>query len=367
MTTADYDLLIRRDDLRQQKIRPAPAAGEIELAPGQTLLKVDNFSISANNVTYAAMGDAMKYWEFFPSGEAGYGKVPAWGYCEVVRSEHEEVPVGKRIYGYMPMATQFVVEPADVTSTGFIDGAGHRAELPAVYNRYGYTTPETEAESREPYVALFGPLFLTAWLLADELAEEEFYGATRLLISSASSKTALSLAFTLKKVHGDAVTLTGLTSPGNREFVEGTGFYDEVAGYDELEQLDKSVPTAYLDFGGSAGLRARIHRHLGDGLAANTVIGAADWEGMTPDPDSDPLPGPRATFFFAPNRVAKRNEDWGAGELRRRIAADQEAFIDASKAWMTIRSGQGPEEMQRTFGEFLDGKVDPAEGWNITP
>ncbi|MBK5231374.1 MAG: DUF2855 family protein [Thermoleophilia bacterium] len=368
MTSSAYDFLVRRDDLRQGTIRPAPAADEIDLAPGQALLRIDNFSISANNVTYAALGDAMNYWEFFPSGEAEFGRVPAWGYCEVVRSEHDDLPVGKRIYGYMPMSTHFVVEPTGVSSSGFVDGADHRSALPAVYNRYGYTTPEEgDGESREPYVALFGPLFFTSWLLADEIVEEKFYGATRLLCSSASSKTALSLAFMLKRDHSETITLVGLTSAGNKGFVEGTGFYDEVVTYDDLDQLDPAVANAYIDFGGSADLRGRIHNRFGENLLADTVVGAADWEELAPDPDAEPLSGPKPGFFFAPNRVAKRNEDWGAAELRRKIANDQEAFIDSSKDWMTIRTGNGPEDMQRTFGEFLDGNVDPAEGWNITP
>ncbi len=368
MTSSAYDLLIRRDDLRQGKIRPAPAAEEVDLAPGQALLRVDNFSISANNVTYAAMGEAMKYWQFFPSGEDEFGRVPAWGYCEVVRSEGTDLPAGKRIYGYMPMATHFVVEPTDVTETGFVDGAAHRADLPAVYNRYGYVTPEDgEGESREPYVALFGPLFLTSWLLADEVVEENFYGATRLLCSSASSKTALSFAYMIKRDHAGKVTLAGLTSGGNKDFVEGTGFYDEVVTYDELDDVDPAVPSAYVDFGGNAGLRGRVHDRFGENLLADVVVGAADWEELAPDPDAEPLSGPSPSFFFAPNRVAKRNEDWGAAELRRKIASDQEAFIDASRDWMTIKAGDGPDEMQRVFGEFLDGKVNPAEGWNITP
>ncbi|MGK2932378.1 MAG: DUF2855 family protein [Solirubrobacterales bacterium] len=368
MTTSAYDLLIRRDDLRQGKIRPAPAAEEVDLAPGQALLKIENFSISANNVTYAAMGEAMNYWDFFPSGEDEFGRVPAWGYCEVVRSEHEDVQVGQRIYGYMPMSTHFVVEPTDVTDSGFVDGTGYRAPLPAVYNRYGFVTAESgEGESREPYVALFGPLFYTSWLLADEIIEENFYGATRLLCSSASSKTALSLAYVLKRDHSDKVTLVGLTSEGNRGFVEGTGFYDEVVTYDEIEQLDAEVPSAYIDFGGNADLRGRVHSAFGDNLKADTAVGVADWEEIAPAPDAEPLEGPKPGFFFAPTRTVKRNEDWGAAELRRRVAEDQEAFIDASKDWMTIKVGDGPDEMQRVFSEFLDGKVDPAEGWNITP
>ncbi|MDQ2623497.1 MAG: DUF2855 family protein, partial [Actinomycetota bacterium] len=344
-----------------------PAIDEIELSPGQVVLRVDNFSVTANNVTYAAMGEAMSYWEFFPSDE-GLGRIPVWGYSEVARSEHDDVAVGTRLYGYMPMSTHFVVEPVDVSSSGFVDGAAHRTDLPAIYNRYGLATPESgDTPEREPYVALFAPLFTTSWLLADELVEENFHGAKRLLISSASSKTAIALAFLLQRDHDDEVELIGLTSARNEDFVLETGLFDDVIGYDDLEELDTASPTAYLDFGGNADLRGRIHSHFGESLVASTVVGAADWEGLAPEGQAEPLPGPHPGFFFAPTRIAKRNEDWGAGEVRRRVSKDQNEFIDSSKAWLTIRTAQGADGIGSTLKAFLDGDVDPSEGWTVTP
>jgi len=362
-----YDFVVKRDDLRAASTLPLPAAEEVQLAPGQALLRVDNFSITANNVTYAAMGDAMRYWEFFPAPE-GLGRIPVWGYSEVVRSDHEGVPVGSRIYGYMPISSHFVVQPVSASETGFVDGSVHRGELPAIYNRYGFTTPESgDTPEREPYIALFGPLFATSYLLADWLDDESFGGAKRVVLSSSSSKTALALAFLLQRDHGDEITVVGLTSPGNTGFVESTGLYDEVVPYDDLEGIDPDEPTAYLDFGGSARLRARVHEHFGEHLLASTVVGAADWEELAPDPDAEPLPGPRPGFFFAPERFVKRNEEWGAAEVRRRIADSQNAFIDSSKSWLTIKSGQGPDEIEATLLAFLDGRVDPAEGWSMRP
>lgn len=362
-----YDFAVSRDDLRASTVVPLPAPEDVELADGQVLLRVDNFSITANNVTYAAMGEAMRYWEFFPAAE-GLGRIPAWGYCEIMRSDVEGMPVGARIYGYMPMSSYFVVEPTDISETGFVDGASHRAELPAIYNRYGFTTPETgDTPEREPYIALFGPLFATSYLCADSLEDEGFDSTDRLILSSASSKTALALAFLLKRDHADDVDLVALTSAGNVDFVAGTGLYDEIVTYEDLETLDASVGTGYLDFGGNASLRTRIHEHFGDSLVADTAVGVADWEEIVPDPDAAPLPGPKPGFFFAPDRFAKRNSEWGPAEVRRRISESQNEFIDSSKAWLTLREGTGPDAIKSTLADFLDGKVDPSEGWTIRP
>lgn len=362
-----FDFLVDRGELGSTEIRPGPEQADIPLSEGQVLLAIDSFSVTANNVTYGAMGEAMKYFDFFPAPE-GQGKVPAWGYAEIVRSEAEGVEPGARVFGFFPMASHVVFEPGRISETGFVDEAAHRAELPAVYNRYGFATPESgDTPEREPYVALFAPLFTTAFLAHDWLDEMDFFGARRILISSASSKTALGLAWLIQREHGDRVELVALTSTGNVDFVAGTGYYDKVVSYDAITDLSRNEPAAYLDFSGNAGLREQIHNHLGESLLSSTVVGAADWEKLAPPGEGTPLAGPAPEFFFAPTRVAKRNEDWGAAEVRRRVAKAQDDFIDASAEWLVIRTADGPDGVQTTWNAMIAGGVDPAEGWTVSP
>jgi hypothetical protein len=362
-----FDFLVRRDDLGTTEVRSGPPEAEVTLEDGQVLLAIDTFSVTANNVTYGAMGEAMKYFDFFPA-EEGWGKVPAWGYADVVDSKADGVEAGARIFGFFPMASHVVFEPGRVSDSGFVDEAEHRAGLPAIYNRYGFASAESgDTAEREPFIALFAPLFTTAWLAMDWLDEEGFFGAARLLVSSASSKTALGLAYLIQRDHGEQVELVGLTSPGNVAFTGGTGYYDRVLGYDDLESLDPEVHTAYLDFSGNGGLRARIHSHLGESLLSSTVVGAADWESLTPPGGNSELSGPSPELFFAPTRVAKRNEDWGPAEVRRRVAADQNLFIDSSRSWLTVRSASGPEGIETTWQALIAGEVDPSEGWTVSP
>jgi len=362
-----FDFLVRRDDLGTTEIRTGPAEAEVALEDGQALLAIDTFSVTANNVTYGAMGEAMKYFDFFPA-EEGWGKVPAWGYADVVNSKADGLENGARVFGFFPMASHVVFEPGKVTDSGFVDEAQHRADLPAIYNRYGFATPDSgDTPEREPFIALFAPLFTTGFLAMDWLDDEGFFGAARLLVSSASSKTALSLAYLIQRDHSEQVELVGLTSAGNVEFTEGAGYYDRVLSYDDLESLDPEVHTAYLDFSGNAGLRGRIHNHLGDSLLSSTVVGAADWQHLTPPGGNAELPGPTPELFFAPTRVAKRNEDWGAAEVRRRVASDQNRFIDSSGSWLNIRSASGPEGIEATWKAMIAGEVSPAEGWTVSP
>jgi hypothetical protein len=54
-----------------------------ELADGEALLQVDRVGLTANNVTYAVLGDApWRYWEFFPPSRTRPGpRSGAWCRC----------------------------------------------------------------------------------------------------------------------------------------------------------------------------------------------------------------------------------------------------------------------------------------------
>ena len=79
-------------------------------------VKVTRFAFTANNITYAALGDHLKYWQLFPAPE-GFGIVPMWGLGEVIGSKHPRVAAGETLFGYFPMATHLVIEAARVSKT----------------------------------------------------------------------------------------------------------------------------------------------------------------------------------------------------------------------------------------------------------
>ncbi len=102
---------------------------------------------------------------------------------------------GQRLFGYLPPAGHLLVRPASAGDRGFRDASEHRAELPSPYNVYALTTGDAAYRpDDEDLLIVFRPLFLTSYLLADHLADhladQDYFGAGRLVISSASSKTA---------------------------------------------------------------------------------------------------------------------------------------------------------------------------------
>jgi len=366
MTTLTF--AVRKDQLATTRLQ---TAADQPLADGQVRVRIAHFALTSNNITYAAFGDAMNYWQFFPlpadpDGTA-WGCIPVWGFGTVVQSLHPGVAVGERLYGYWPMASHAVLQPVRLSPAHFSDGAPHRAALHAVYNHYQrcsadpFYTPDSEAPQ-----ALLRPLFLTAWLIDDFLADNAFFGTAAggargvMLLSSASSKTAYATAAQLAK--RPEVEVVGLTSRGNLAFCESLGVYHRVLAYDQLDALPADTPCVYVDFAGNGALRKAIHSRFGR-LAYSCSIGGTHVQDLGGAKD---LPGPRATLFFAPAQVKKRSADWGAAEFNRRLVAAWHAFraqvSDPAAPWLLVQTHRGADAVAAAYATVLGGQGDPRLG-----
>jgi hypothetical protein len=354
-----YDFLVRRDDLHETKFAAADDPNAIELGPGQILVAIDRFGFSANNITYATLGDAMRYWNFFP-GPQGWGRVPVWGFSDVVRSNNDTVSESERIFGYFPMSTHLVLEPGNITTTSFEDRASHRADLPSVYQRYGRVSldPKHDPE-REDQQALWQPLFMTSFGAADFLVDNDLFGCKAVVFSSASSKTALGTAFLLHQLEAAQGNLIALTSPANVSFCEQLGYYDKVVAYEEVDSLDADTPTVYVDLAGNENVLRALKNHLGQSLKHTVVIGATHWDQRSTGAG---LGDGQSTFFFLPPWLEKRRSEWGPGEFGKRYSEAQRAFFPSVDSWMNIVHGVGPEAVEAVYRETLDGKAAPEVG-----
>ena len=103
------------------------------------VLKVDRVGMTANNVTYAVFGDAMKYWDFFPAGDrdgVAYGRVPLWGFAVVEQSRVPGVEEGTRLLRLPPdeQPPRSSSRPGSAPK-GFRDASAHRAAPPVAVQR----------------------------------------------------------------------------------------------------------------------------------------------------------------------------------------------------------------------------------------
>jgi hypothetical protein len=204
---------------------------------------------------------------------------------------------------------------------------------------------------------IFRGLFLTSFLAEDFLHEQDFFGATQVLVTSASSKTSIALAHCLRA--NSTMNVVGLTSDLNVDFVSSVGEYHEVVTYSDVASLDAAIPSVVVDMAGNPEIIAAVHTHFGDALKYSCSIGATHWEETRHRVD---IPGPKPEFFFAPSQLSKRGKEWGRAELNSRIDVALNTFIEGSKQWLTIDHQRGPEAVSDTYSQLVSGKVRPETG-----
>ncbi len=359
MSDLNHRLMTRKSDLGETLLEalaaPDPADGDVVLA-------LDLFSLTTNNITYAAYGDAIGYWQVFPTGRDDYGLMPVWGFADVAASRAEGIEVGARVFGFFPMANRLVVQADKISRGGFADAAPWRKAVPDIYNRYVLCAADANYDvALEKAEALFRPLFITSYTAVDFLRENAFFGAKQIMMSSASSKTAYGAAWCLSR---EGIPLTALTGGRNRAFVEGLGVYQVVRGYDEIETLPNGVPTLYLDLAGDPELRRRVHAHFGADLTYDCLVGSTQGDAF---PKDDPdLVGPKPEFFFAATCLDAHRERGSLRAFYERFFVDQRAFfervVDPISPWIRIVEHRGLEQAAKVVRALADGASEAAEG-----
>jgi len=351
------DFIVARNDFKQCKRIETRLPDAATLPSEALLVKIDRFAFTANNITYATLGDMMKYWQLFPAPES-FGNIPVWGFGDVIASKHPNVPEGERLFGYFPMATHLVIEAGDVSKRGLRDAAPHRQGVSPVYNAYARVSEDSSFAGRAgDYQALLRPLFMLSFLVDDYLAENALFGAKRLMLSSASSKTAIGLAHLLHA--RKLASVIALTSASNAEFVGSLGCYDDVVTYDRIETMPASSPVSFVDMAGNADLRARLHRHFGGEMKYSGRVGLTHQDSADAEAD---LPGAKPVWFFAPDQIRKRAKEWGPGGVDKRFAPAFADFAATLDRWLTVVEGRGPEAVQRVYLDTLRGRIPPDQG-----
>lgn len=351
------EIQIRKSDLREARVMdvvPGP------LAEGSARLRLELFALTANNITYAAMGEGeLGYWDFFP-GPEGWGRPPAWGFATVVQSKAPGVFEGSRCYGYFPVGEALDVVPARASPRGFVDSAPHRRAKAAVYNHYLNTQADPVYDpANEPEQAIFRPLYGTGWWAADCVHQGKPSPRT-VVMSSASSKTALATAHQLRRL-GDA-RLVALTSARNVAYVRETGLYHDTLPYESVAAIKADAPAVYLDFLGREAQTAAVHHALGANLVRSILIGATDW-GSKPGGVRSPsisLEGPKPEFFFVPDYASvrmKSDPSLGAAML-----GDLREFCTDSRGYVTARRFVGADAILQAWAQLAAGETPPREG-----
>ena len=195
--------------------------------------------------------------------------------------------------------------------------------------------------------------FWLSFLLADFLGEREYFGADVLVLSSASSKSALGTAHLLSERSAHRLVI-GLTSAARREAVADTEAYGQVATYEEIAALPGGT-AVFLDFAGRPELTAAVHRHYGTHLRHSALAGFTQGPGAGA---GGHLPGPAPELFSVPEYILTRAHEVGMRALGQRFEEELVEFASWCAPWLRLEYVVGADGVADTYRSILDGSSD---------
>jgi Protein of unknown function (DUF2855) len=227
---------------------------------------------------------------------------------------------------------------------------------------------------------LYRPLFWTSFWAEDWLftaPNKPYNGATTILISSASAKTAFCLAYLIKKRSYPGVRVIGLTSKENLNFTRGLGLYSSVFTYGDVEGgLGEYNGTwIYVDVAGNEANNSRVWKMLGSRVVRSVSLGVTNLSpstqstyimpvsGVTKSPTTRaPAASSPVEFFFMPEWLADRRRSLTASDIFKMQQAAWTALMRDCRAWVVLERTWGAEEVQRIYAETVRGRVGPEKG-----
>eukprot|EP00937_MAST-01D_sp_MAST-1D-sp2_P007922 g7922.t1 len=372
-------LVVNRKDGRQARLVPcAPEPAPESLAEGEILMRCIKVNLTANTVTYALAGEdkLLNYFGHFPLDDAEYALSPAWGVAVVAGSRCAGFDVGMRVGGFYPMAPWCILRPkGPPRGMRFVDGTPHRQRFFKPYQEYLVRPrPDTEDEEDATSLSDMG-LFMTGWGMPHEASMMEPAAPQVLLLTSASSRTALAAAFTAtrdERLRG--LKVIGLTSEANAAYCRGTGLYAEVHTYGAEARLPRAR-TAVYDMSGNAAVQARVRERLGAALVAWRGVGFADAadaarQAAARASGNEQPPklhgGPRATLYLVFQATELYGEKYGKdalqGDMMQAFFEYAEWKMPSFKAERTFGAQAALDVWERT----VHNQCDPATAYVVS-
>jgi len=337
-----------------------------DLEQGHVLLRVDKFAFSQMAIGYLMKGFTRSfsaYHSFYEFSEDGIYRSGVWGYATVLESDHPKVQVGTRLYGLLPPC-QYKLQQVG----GIIPAS--RGE-PAIIELAMEGVPFNLRRFQEMQVVEDnGDTEFEDWKIAlKEIYTMAFYMDENLLvdtgminsviISCASSKTAMALAFCLRM--REMRFVHALTSPENYEFVKSTDLYHEVYTYDQVDSMPNNHTIVYMDFKCDGALRQAITLRMGTNLMYNMVVGPAVFQKRMKD----------QVFEKRAREMLFDESTWR--ERRRMVAevtktgrneklkASFKPFVDKMKKFIKLRHFSGKEAITKMYAKIYENKAPPDE------
>uniref|UniRef100_A0A7S4Q336 Uncharacterized protein n=1 Tax=Alexandrium monilatum TaxID=311494 RepID=A0A7S4Q336_9DINO len=344
-----------------------------ELEPGKILLRVDKFAFSQMTLGYLMKGFTRTfsaYHNFYNYGEEDSYRSACWGYATVMESAHPKVPVGTRLFGLVPPC-KYSLEQVGGTipkSKNGMDPAVVEITMEGVpFNLRRFQEMEIVEESAanqdplwEDWRCVMKEVYTMAFYMDENLLVDTGM-INSVIISCASSKTGMALAFCLRM--REMRYVVGLTSKEHLEFVKSTDLYHEVYTYDEVASLPNNHTIVYMDFKCDGELRQNITLRMGTNLMYNMVLGPAVFQRRMKD----------QVFEKRAREVLFDESTW---RERRRMVAEVtktgrneklrysfKTFVDRMKRYIKLKHFSGGEALTKMYDRVYSNTAPPSEAY----
>jgi hypothetical protein len=340
--------------------------------------------------------------------EERYCRIAAWGTSVVVESGIADLPVGTELFGYQPVGNGvecLCLEAVDGKRWTEVSERRVKGLLP-IYNRYVAYPPSTSSSSSSSrgggedgswekeskgWDALMRPLYQSAFLLnrfafdwtaAAERkvhplgiaeipwSEEEadIAGAVVVLLA-ASGKTGLATAYELRNTRPDdkkPAKVVGVGSEWSREFSRGTGLFDEVLLYEDVDspgfdlagilggsEKKKVGKVVVVDFGARGAAVEKWVDALKEKAERFQVVAVG----------ADPLskgPSKIAALAMQPGSGVAQMNAGGLQEHAAKVLGAREYSAELDTAWEAFKANGAVPGLRLTWGRGID---EYGKGW----
>ena len=398
--------ILDKDNYSKQYIVTLPSSPLGELAPSSLRLKSEILGLTTNNLSYARLGHILGWWDIHPlppntpspyDDPERYGRISAWGYATIIESTVSSIPVGKTVYGYLPIGTLPVdvnIKVCDFDDAQLEVLDPHRQHLWKIYNRLQITDSLDVLikEKGAEYLAwdalmqgLYGTSYNlnrygfawneadlispdgnkdTAWTMQDADLKDAI-----VVCLSGSGKTAMSFAHSLKKNRPEnekpkAVIAVG--SEKSKAFTEKSGFYDGVALYSDdaatfiKNKYPEGKKVVLIDFGAREGVHARWSELLGNlGIPVRSIRVAGEVKVANREESTKLMQRLSSSIVVHASALREKGIERGGKTYFKEFYEAFDGFkADGGIPGTTFRWGKGMQDWAKDWDELVRDEVD---------
>jgi hypothetical protein len=203
--------------------------------------------------------------------------------------------------------------------------------------------------------------------VAEALIDEMVAGTCtgRVVVSSATSKTALTSALLLSRRGVDVV---GITAPSHVGAAERAGVYAAVVAYDDIDTIASSPDAVYLDVAGRPAVTAAVHSRLGPSLQRSIAVGGSHRAARTGPalPPSVPV-GPPVERFNTGDRRVRLVAEFGEQAITELEDRARRTVVEWAATHVRVPVAAGVGSTAAVWDQLVRGDVAPLTAPVVAP